>query len=279
MPPCSVLRPAARSALLLAAAAALLLPSAPVAAVEAARLDRTLLDARITESSGLARSGYDDGLLWTHNDSGDGPRLFAVGPDGRTVATAVLRGASAVDWEALARYRGADRSYLYVGDVGDNARARREVAVHRVEEPRSPRGDLVLAPRTYRLAYEDGPRDAEALLVHPWTGRLYVVSKDYRGGAVYEAPAALSTTGVNVLRRVASAPALVTDGAVLFDGRVVLRDYVAAWVSPRIGAPATRVPLPASAQGESLAPAPGSRAVLVGSEGLRSPVHRQPLPG
>ena len=32
------------------------------------------------------------------------------------------------------------------------------------------------------LSYRDGPRDAETLLVHPTTGRVYVVSKSLLGG-------------------------------------------------------------------------------------------------
>ena len=61
---------------------------------------------------------------------------------------------------------------------------------------------------TLRFAYADGrSHNAEALLVHPKTGRLYVVTKNSSGGAVYRAPAQLRTGAVNILTKVADAPA------------------------------------------------------------------------
>lgn len=244
-------------------------------------LDRRLLDPRITESSGLARSGYDDRLLWTHNDTGHGPELFLVGRDGRTQAMVTLGDATAVDWEALSRYKDREGTpWLAVGDIGDNTRTRSEIAVHVLREPRVTE-DTTVPPSevtTYRFRYEAGRHDAEALLVHPWTGRLYVVTKSYYGGRVYEAPEELSTQEVNVLRPVAAAPRTVTDGAFLFDGRMVLRDYHSAHVSEGPGTPASVVPLPPTSQGESLAPLPGNAGILVGSEGWSSPVYRVRLP-
>ena len=35
-------------------------------------------DPRITESSGLAASKLHPGVYWTHNDSGDGPYVYAI---------------------------------------------------------------------------------------------------------------------------------------------------------------------------------------------------------
>lgn len=257
--------------------AALCLVPAPAQADDpAAYLQTRLWDSRITESSGLARSGYDDRVLWTHNDSGDQARLFAVGRDGGTEAVVRLAGTAAYDWEAISRYRGpSGRSWLYVGDIGDNAKARSEIVVHRVAEP-TELDDQTVYPTSYRMRYEDGRHDAEALLVHPHTGRVYVVTKD--GAGVYAAPETLDPDGVNVLRRVAWAPMTVTDGAFLWDGRMVLRSYTAAFVSRGPGQPQVVVPLPGTAQGESLAVAPGYQAVLVGSEGTDSPVFWQPLP-
>ena len=264
----------------LTAAGLLLGPAATASADDDdAELQRRILDPRITESSGLARSGYDDSVLWTHNDSGDGARLYAVARDGRTAATVELAGVRALDWEAMSRHRAADgRSRLFVGDIGDNARARSEIAVHRIDEPRE-LDDATVPATSYRLRYEDGPHDAEALLVHPRTAQVFVVTKDAAGAAgVYAAPVDLRTDEVNVLERVADAPAVVTDGAFLWSGRLALRTYTSVHVSAGLGAPAEVVTLPRTVQGESLAIAPGYQAVLVGSEGVASPVYRQPLP-
>src|SRR3954451_10421792 len=85
-----------------------------------------------TELSGLVASPAQRGVLWTHNDSGDAPRLFALRSDGSAIATVAVRGAQAVDWEDLAA--GPDGSLL-VGDIGDNDAARDSVTVYRVPEP------------------------------------------------------------------------------------------------------------------------------------------------
>ena len=72
-------------------------------------------DPRITESSGLA-SASTPGVVYTHNDSGDAARFFAVGPDGRTRTVYTVPGVQVRDWEDMAR--GPDergRSSLWLG--------------------------------------------------------------------------------------------------------------------------------------------------------------------
>jgi hypothetical protein len=265
-----------------ALAAALLLALAlPASAQEVpgAEVVLRLRDPRIVESSGMALSRRHDGVLWTHNDSGDRARLFAVGPDGRTLATLTLAGVAARDWEALAAGRdGRGRPALFVGDIGDNNGVWPEVAVYRVAEPAVLRDATVAAVR-YRLRYADGPRNAEALLVDPRSNRLYVATKADAGGGLYRAPARLRAGTVNVLQRVARVPPIVTDGAFLPGGRgFVLRDYQGAFVYTAPGRRVGGFELPLQFQGESIAVSPDGRSVLVGSEGPDSELWRVPLP-
>jgi hypothetical protein len=236
-------------------------------------------DPRVLESSGLAASRRHPGVLWTHNDSGDAARLFAIGRDGRVLATLRLAGVEARDWEALAVGRDdRGRPALFVGDVGDNLGAWPWVTVYRVAEPPRLRDATVRAER-YRLRYPDGPHDAEALLVDPRGNRLYLASKGEAGGRLYRAPAALRGDRVNLLRRVGRVPALVTDGAYSPDGRLrVLRDYGAAHVYTASGRRLVTVPLPLQPQGESIAFSADGRSLLAGSEGAGSEVWRVPLP-
>ena len=77
----------------------------PAGVESSSTIVRTLKDPRITESSGLARSRYNTSRLWTHNDSGGGGTIYAIGPSGRTTATYELANARHWDWEAMASAR------------------------------------------------------------------------------------------------------------------------------------------------------------------------------
>src|SRR5215213_3145239 len=238
-----------------------------------------LADPRIVESSGLAVSRRHPGVVWTHNDSGDAARLFAVGSDGRTRAVLTLAGVEARDWEAVAAGRDdRGRPALFAADIGDNNGVWPEVAVYRVPEPAVLRDATVPAVR-YRLRYADGPRNAEALLIDPRGNRLYVATKAEAGGGLYLAPARLDPAGINLLRRVARVPPGVTDGAFLPSGRgFVLRDYQQAFVYAGPGRRIGSFDLPLQFQGESLAVSADGRSLLVGSEGPGSELWRVPLP-
>jgi hypothetical protein len=270
-----------RSRLAAALAAALLCLALPASAqeVEGAEVALRLQDPRIQESSGMALSRRHPGVLWTHNDSGHRAELYAVGPEGRTLATLTLAGVAARDWEGMAAGRDdRGRPALFVGDIGDNNGVWPEVAVYRVTEPARLRDATVPAVR-YRLRYADGPHDAEALLVDPRGNRLYVATKGLTGGGLYRAPARPARDRVNLLQRVARVPPVVTDGAFAPGGRgFVLRDYQGAFVYTAPGRRVAAFDLPLQLQGESITVSADGRSVLAGSEGPDSEVWRVPLP-
>src|SRR6185295_16738529 len=97
----------------------------------------TIKDKSISESSGLVASRTMPGAYWTHNDSGDGPFIYAFDTRGDSFGTFRVSGAEARDWEDIAAGPGpqANKSYLYIGDIGDNDAKRDEVVVYRVAEP------------------------------------------------------------------------------------------------------------------------------------------------
>ncbi|MGQ0520911.1 MAG: hypothetical protein ACT4PX_07165 [Actinomycetota bacterium] len=248
-------------------------------------------DPAVAESSGLAASRRNPGLLWTHNDSGDEPRIYCLTAGGARCGTWDVTGASARDWEDMAAGPGpvAGTSYLYLGDIGDNNRNQPQVVVYRVAEPAAPApapapGRAATAPaERIVLRYEDGPHDAEALLVHPTTGDLYVVTKAVSGAAVYKAAA-----GTGVLRRIAGfglgIGELVTGGDIAPDGRrVAICTYYQAYeLTLPAGAGFDDVwdqdrrplALAARAQGEAIAYRLDGRALLTTSERSPFPLHQ-----
>jgi len=230
----------------------------------------TLADPAIKESSGLATSSYNSHFVLTHNDSGGKPDYFVVDSlTGRTVARVPVRGATNVDWEDIA----VSGHTVYLADIGDNRANRRSVTVYAVPERDTPAHPATAVAT--RLTYEDGPRDAEALLVPPGGPPKYVVSKQLFGAGVY------AIDGTH-LHRVADLEAgLVTGGSWSPDGtRIALVSYTGIFVYDAAGFPnaaAQRLALPSLKQAESITWI-GNSAVLVGSEGVHSPVYRVAVP-
>ncbi|HET7357117.1 MAG TPA: hypothetical protein VFJ09_10635 [Nocardioidaceae bacterium] len=262
------------SALLLALAVLLPVLAAPAAGAQRGPESRVLCrlhNPRIIESSGLVDHGQ---LLFTTNDSGDGPYLYGVTKAGcRTAVITTYASESPTDVEALAP---GPHGSVWVGDIGDNQARRSSIAVYHVRERGLPR--QVDAPR-YTLVYPDGPHDAETLLASPDSGRLYVVTKALLGGAVYAAPARLSAAHANRLRKVAEVSGLVTDGAFLPDGQhVLLRTYGTVTLFSFPGfRPLGTARLPQQRQGEGLAVSPSGQLYL-SSEGIEAPVLEVALP-
>lgn len=226
-------------------------------------------DPDVVESSGLA---LVDGLLVTTNDSGDSGRVFAVDPaTGQTVGVTAWSPAPE-DVEALAPAGDGD---VWVADTGDNRAVRDSVEVLRVPVGR---GEVEAARERYELVYPDGARDAEALLAHPVTGQLFVVTKGIFAGEVYAAPRRLRADRPNRLVQVADAPGIVTDATFLpGGGALVLRAYTNAHVVAYPSwEPLGWWELPAQDQGEGIAVA--GDELWLSTEGARSQVLAVDLP-
>jgi hypothetical protein len=261
-----------------------------------------LQDVAITESSGIVASRTTAGLYWTHNDSGDGPFIYSFDRQGKSRGVWRVSGAAARDWEDIAAGPGPERnrSYLYVGDIGDNEGQRTTIDVYRFVEPniraediRSTKSKPRLTERAeaIHLRYPDGKHDAETLLVHPVTGDVYVITKELWGKAnVYKAAAPLDPSRTIAMDHLGglNIPSLlggfVTGGDISPDGRrVALCDYVRGY-EITLGDPADRsfdaiwnepikvITLGQRKQGEAICYRLDGKALLSTSEGLHSPL-------
>ena len=157
-------------------------------------LQATFQSPRLIESSGVVASRAHPGILWTHNDSGDRPYVYATNARGEDLGALLVPGATAIDWEDMAlgpcplHFPAAARDCLYFGDTGDNLEFRPFVTVYAVPEPDPPeRASDTLgttrAPAAVRLRYPEGAHDVEAIYVSPRDTALYLVSKGWRRGS------------------------------------------------------------------------------------------------
>lgn len=264
----------------------------------------TVKSNALTELSGLAASRTNAGVWWGHNDSisssNDDLELFAIGDDGRNYAELALTGAANVDWEDIAVGPGPAPgvSYVYIGDIGGNIAPRSSVVVYRFPEPVVNTATTGVAGTistfdTLTFTYPDGPHDAEALIVDPASGDLFVITKTFSAGdpaRVFRADANLPAGSTTGLTEVATLPyPLITGADVTAAGDVVaVRTYFSVLLFARpAGAPladAFAQPMcfgavpPGLAQYESIAFTPDGRGYVTAAEGAHPTLHRFTAP-
>ena len=231
--------------------------------------------AKIDESSSLIVSTKHSGLVYTANDSGDGPYIYVLNHSGHLVGTTTLSGVDAVDFEAMAA--GRDGS-LVIGDIGDNDADRDDVVLYKIDQPTT--GDHTVKPDMVTLTYADGARNAESLLYDSTTDTATVVSKELLAH-VYTTPAHVFDHSTATLRSAAAMPSWATDASWLpAHGAVIVRGYTRARIySYPSWRYLTSMTLPVQRQGEAIADVPGRGGVIwSGSEGVHSAVWEVPLP-
>lgn len=160
----------------------------------------TLDNPALVEVSGLAGSINNPGYLWVHNDSGDKARLFLLDKQGKHKATVWLANATNRDWEDIAVGPGPEegKSYVYIGDIGDNDQKYKFKHIYRIEEPvidLHTTSDTTLT-QVDRIEFKlpDGPQDTELLMMDPSTRDLYTVSKRKKKINLYRLPYPHTTT-------------------------------------------------------------------------------------
>ncbi|MDP2173753.1 MAG: hypothetical protein Q8M98_02195 [Candidatus Cloacimonadaceae bacterium] len=183
-------------------------------------------DLRIDEASGIAASFKTEGILYTHNDSGGEAAVYTLNQRGLMPAKLMLFGIKNRDWEDIAVSRDPKdgRSYVFVGEIGDNGARYYSVFVYRFEEPALV--DTILPIRSIdkiEIRYEDGPRDAEALFVDPKSGDIYIISKREEKVGLYQIAYPQSFKDVNTAKKVATLPmTMVTAADISPNGKYIM---------------------------------------------------------
>lgn len=266
----------------------------------AGKLQRKDMD----EISGIAASGINKDLYYVHNDSGDTSRLFAILPTGEVKSTIYFKGDPSErlgvrDCEDIAVGPGPikGKSYVYLGDIGDNNASRKYLTVYRMEEKKSWATDslasTIAAP--INLKYPDGPKDAETLMIDPIEKLMYIVSKREDTVSVYTTPLSYKTNDTLVLTKRCKLFfkgfrlfKWITAGDISKDGQqVLIKSYskVYYWKrqnnepiwktiqrAPRI------LPYQEERQGEAIGFTPDGKGYYTTSEGVYAPIYYYNVP-
>jgi hypothetical protein len=143
----------------------------------------------VSESSGLAFSNLSNDRLWTHNDSGDKARLFALDRNGKSTGGCELIGVEAIDFEDMASFVQDSVARMVVADVGDNRSMRPFVSLYFFDEPSPDQQTRVTDWTRIDVQYPDGPRDCESIAVDAQRNIVTLVSKSFLPiASVYQMP-------------------------------------------------------------------------------------------
>jgi hypothetical protein len=254
-----------------------------------------LANKAVKESSGAACGRVNPGVFWTHNDSGDQPRLFAFNAKGEDLGTFTIAGAAARDWEDLASFKIGEQGFLLIADVGDNDEKRALYSLYLLAEPRLEAGGQGGAKRqiqclqTINFVYEDGPHNCEAVGVDAQARVAYLVSKRAESSCkVYS----VSLAGEKNARQTAKAVAAlkvptVTAMDISADNqRAVVLTYHSAYEYVRaanetwaaaFARKGRELKVPARRQGESVCYGPDDKTLYLTSEGDSCPFLEVPV--
>ena len=238
------------------------------------RSDGRVRDARLDEISGIVASSTQD-VFWAQEDSGNPPAVVAIDHAGRVKATVAVQGAVNHDWEDIALAGGI----VWVGDIGDNDAERVGIQVYSFPEPALTASSV--AANVLNLRYEDGPHDAEALLVDADHGALYVITKLFRRyGVVYRADISSVEDGSSrTLRRVGKVPLGLVTAADSGPQGIVVDSYFDALLYPWSGdrrvettLRGTPCPVAVPAGAEAIAVEASTGRLFTIAEGVHPPV-------
>ena len=175
--------------------------------------DTAIPDRVLHEPSGLAASRVNPDVVYVHSES-DVPGMVAVSTDdAKIVGKYDVSIPQQWDWEDMATGPCPTGSCIFAGDIGlynGKPNPPSTFSVYRVPEPSLAAGKQsgTLTGDWFRFRYPDGPHNAEALMVHPQTGAIYVITKEQSGlSGVYTFPGQMpapSATTVTTLTKVAT---------------------------------------------------------------------------
>jgi hypothetical protein len=271
-----------------------------------------LENQQIRESSGLALSTRDPNVLWTHNDSGDTARIFALDLTGRHLGEFIIEDESFTDFEDIVSYEHEGKHRLLIGDVGNNRSKRKSGTIYVIKEPKlteehAKKPASISIIRKFKYQYDNGPQNCESLAIDAATRTIYFVEKNQiwnndHVATIYEMPwpkkkdketpiaKSIGTMSfpiegaltMEAARARGTAPFMTTASDMSRDGtRFVVSTYTTAYEYLRsegqtwaeaFKTPPRRLNMPRRQQGESICYSSDGKSMYLTSELLPSPL-------
>lgn len=155
-------------------------------------IDFFILPDQLKETSGVI---YYNKKIWTFNDSGGKPVLFALRNNGTIIQKIRLIKGKNYDWEDIT----SDSDYIYIGDFGNNFGSRKNLRIYKIDKSDIPdSGNFKIPFKTISFSYEDQidfkPQlrntmfDCEALI--SYNDELVLFTKDWinMNSTIYSIP-------------------------------------------------------------------------------------------
>jgi hypothetical protein len=204
----------------------------PTEGFESIPLAKALPPLLIDEASGIADSKVNTGYLWVQQDSGNPNDIALLSHDGVLLKKINIKPASNRDWEDMAIGNGplTGTNYIYLADIGDNAKTASQYFIYRFAEPASAT-DTVFNCDKLVFQYPDGSHDAEAIFVDNSTKDIYIITKQDNPSKIYKLAYPQNTGGVNTAIQVGSLTfSGATASAISADGKeILIKSYTSVY--------------------------------------------------
>jgi hypothetical protein len=189
----------------------------------------------IIDASAMASSKLQDSVVWVCNGHSYPNRIYALNNHGDLLAIYHLKDLQQLNWEDMASGPGPDpaKTYLYVGEIGNNEVEFPTKTVYRFVEPYVTKNgraylDTIKEIDALNFVYPDSVRDAEALMVDPLTKDYFIITKREANARVYRASYPQPTSTVDTLEFLDSLPniAMVTAADISQSGlEILIKNY------------------------------------------------------
>ncbi len=188
----------------------------------------------LVEASGMVASMAHKDRYWVINDSGNPAKVYLIDKKANIIRDYWINGAINLDWEDIAIYtdKSSGAGKVAIADIGDNFAIRDHIRLYIFDEAETVHSSdtTISKVEMLMLKYEDGPRDAEALIIDPLTSEIFIITKREPNVRLYSAPLDFSADTIQLKLETTLPFFLITAADITIDGtEILMKDYNAIY--------------------------------------------------